>query len=940
MDVFSNLILTHGRIGTLSCATIRFFLDFQIKSYIMRKLRSIVSDCQSGRKLSEMPLLPTFHNNFERIVFLGTVLLILLCISLHSTAQDETSTNPPPVLTAAKLTDTPPRIDGNLDEDIWEHAPVATGFVQLVPDEGAPASERTEVRVLYGNDALYVAFRAFDTDPSAIEGQLTRRDQQSFSEWVHVAIDSYNDKRTAFQFGVNPKGVKQDIYRFDDTKQDPDWDAVWDVGTSTDDHGWTAEFRIPYTQLRFAHAGKMTWGIQFTRSIARKQERVYWAPLSSQESGTVSKYGTLQGLKGIKSRWRFEVAPYSLGRLQRATGDPDDPFFKENDPFATLGMDLKYGLTGNFTLDVTMNPDFGQVEADPARVNLTEFETFFPERRPFFVEGANIFRFNIGDRDELFHSRRIGRAPRRRLDPRSDYFDAPDITTIQIAEKLSGKTASGWTVGLLHASTARETADIITGKGDALDEIVEPATQYSLARLQKDFRDGNSAIGAIATGVFRPNDQAEALNTHTNAITGGFDFRHRFWNDNFRFSGYALASHVAGSENAISQTQRAPGRYMHRPDADHLTFDPTRTSLSGLSASANFSRIGGSFWRYYAGFRTRTPGFETNDIGFMSRADFLVSWAGIGYDHSLPTQYLRQWEMRWHNWRWQTYGGESNSFGSRLSVNIEFLNYWLVSASTSYILGSLSTSMLRGGPAFRTEDSINGMLDVTSDSRKKVLLELKSGIRFQPESNSWSFNVLPTLRWRPASRVQASIGTSYSSSENDRQWVTRIHKNINHYVFSRIARQTVGLIGRFDFAFTPNLSLQFYAQPFVSSGHYSGFKQVADPKGARYADRFTPLKTKSVNFGYEVDVDADETPELIHNPDFNFKQFRSNVVLRWEYRLGSTLFVVWSQGRQHIDPMGEFNLGSDIGTLFDTPAENVFMIKLNYWLNPHEVLQK
>ena len=308
--------------------------------------------------------------------FIGTFLLILFYIQSAGITQDDTSTNPPPVLTAAKLTGTPPRIDGNLDENIWEHAPVATGFVQLVPDEGAPASERTGVRVLYGNDALYVAFRAFDTDPSAIEGQLTRRDQESFSEWVHVAIDSYNDKRTAFQFDVNPKGVKQDVYRFDDTKQDPDWDAVWDVGTSTDDHGWTAEFRIPYTQFRFAHTEEITWGIQFTRSIARKQERVYWAPLSGQESGTVSKYGTLQGLKGIKSRWRLEVAPYSLGRLQRGTGDPDDPFFKENDPFATLGMNLKYGLTGNFTLDVPMNPDFGQVEADPARVNLTDSQGY------------------------------------------------------------------------------------------------------------------------------------------------------------------------------------------------------------------------------------------------------------------------------------------------------------------------------------------------------------------------------------------------------------------------------------------------------------------------------------------------------------------------------------------------------------------------------------
>lgn len=322
----------------------------------------------------------------------------------------------------------------------------------------------------------------------------------------------------------------------------------------------------------------------------------------------------------------------------------------------------------------------------------------------------------------------------------------------------------------------------------------------------------------------------------------------------------------------------------------------------------------------------------------MSRADFLVSWAGIGYNHSLPTQSLRQWSLRWHNWRWQTYGREPGSFGTRLSATVEFPNYWLVSTSASYILGSLSISMLRGGPAFQTEDSVDGTLNISSDSRKKVQLELRFRARFQPESESWSVNLSPTLNWRPASRVQASIGTSYSNSESDKQWVTRIHKDVDHYIFSRIGRQTFGLTGRLDFAFTSNLSLQLYAQPFVSSGYYSQFKQVANPKGERYVDRFSALKTETDSGSYEVDVDSDGTPEFIRNPDFNFKQFRSNVVLRWEYRSGSTLFVVWSQGRQHVDPIGDFNLGSDISTLFDTPAENVFMLKLNYWLNPHELL--
>ncbi|MBI1930226.1 carbohydrate binding family 9 domain-containing protein [Candidatus Poribacteria bacterium] len=857
----------------------------------------------------------------KQLEFIGTMLLILFCIQPTSAAQDHASASSGAearqaaargvalqgvpsarILNAERLNGAPPRIDGDLNEAVWEHAPVATGFVQLRPDEGAPASEPSEVRVLYGDAALYVAFRAFDSDPSAIQGQLTRRDQESFSDWVHVAIDSYNDKRTAFQFGVNPKGVKRDVYRFDDTDQDSDWDAVWDVETSVDEQGWTAEFRISYSQLRFARAEEQTWGIQFMRSIARKNESSFWAPLSSQDNAMVSRFGVLQGLDRVEPRRHLEVAPYSLARLQRAPGDLDNPFFDENDTFATLGMDVKYGLTGNLTLDVTVNPDFGQVEADPARVNLSEFETFFPERRPFFVEGANIFEFEIGDEDQLFHSRRIGRAPRRQPDPRGGYVDAPDVTTIQVAEKLSGKTESGWTIGLMHASTAKETAHVITGEGDELEEIIEPSTQYGLAWLQKDFRGGRNGVGIIATAVFRPSDEAAALNTHS---------------------------------DAIAQTQRAPSRYMQRPDASHVTYDPTRTSLDGLSASANVSKIGGGFWRYYAGFRTRTPEFETNDMGFMSRADFLVSWAGIGYDHSLPTRRFRRWSLRGHNWRWQTYGEERGSVGSRLSGDLQFSNYWNTWAGTSYVLGSLNTGMLRGGPAFKTEDGISGFGGFSSDGRKKVQSRVNLDISLRPESNSGSFNVSPDLNWRPAGRARVSVGTFYNKSENDQQWMTRIHTDAEHYIFGRTARQTVGLTGRFDFAFTPDLSLQRYAQPFVSAGRYNQLKQVADPLADDYANRFDRLETEAVDGGYLADVDGDGNPEFISNPDFNFKQFRSNAVLRWEYRPGSTLFVVWSQGRQHSAPTGQFDLGSDIGMLFDAPADDVFMVKISRWLNPY-----
>lgn len=457
-----------------------------------------------------------------------------------------------PQLQALRIDGKGIEIDGRLDESFWERAPAATGFVQFQPDEGAPASERTEVRVLYGERALYVGIRAFEKDPTAIEAQLTRRDQHSYSYWLYVAIDSYSDKRTAFKFSTNPKGVKRDAYLYNDTRMDYDWDAVWEVQAAIDNLGWTAEFRIPYSQLRFPRKRDQTWGIQFGREIARKEETSHWAPLSAQEYATVSKFGTLRGLNGVKPPRRLELMPYTMMKLQRAPGDTINPLFEENEFTVTLGMDMKYGVTGDLTLDVTVNPDFGQVEADPAEVNLTAFETFFLERRPFFLEGGDIFDFVVGygptgmPDEKLFYSRRIGREPRGDVNSQGGYMEIPDATTIQIAEKLSGKTASGWTVGLLHASTAKEEAHIVTGGGQDVYEVVEPSTQYGLVRLQKDFRNGRSALGMISTGVFRRSETADAMDLHRRAVTGGIDFRHRFGGDNYLLSGYVIGTQVSG----------------------------------------------------------------------------------------------------------------------------------------------------------------------------------------------------------------------------------------------------------------------------------------------------------------------------------------------------------------------------------------------------------
>jgi len=803
-------------------------------------------------------------------------------------------------------------LDGSLNESAWQRAPAATAFLQFQPDEGAPSTESTEARVLYDEKALYIGIRAFEQNPSEINAQLTRRDRRSYSDWVAVAIDSYNDRRTAFQFAVNPKGVKRDSYLHDDTRMDTDWDAVWDVQTAIDNRGWTAEFRIPYSQLRFPHIADQTWGIQFSREIARREEISNWAPLSMREYAVVSKFGRLTGLNGIEPPSRLEVMPYVMTKLQRAPGDDANPMYEENDLSAEAGLDLKYGVTGDLTLDVTVNPDFGQVEADPAQVNLTAFETYFPERRPFFIEGASIFDFVLGygptgmPDERIFYSRRIGR----------------DATTIQIAEKLSGKTASAWTIGLLHAATA------------------DPSTQYSMMRMQKDFKEGYSALGMVATGVFRSSDEADALGIPRRAITGGFDFRHRFWDNRYQISGFFIGSQVSGSRETISSRQQASSRYMQRPDADHVEYDPERTSLEGTSASLTFRKVGQGSWRYGAVVRSRSPEFDVSDMGFARRSDIVFASTYLMYFHNTPTRYLRRWSLNWSTWYQQTHGNEPNRIGTDFYSRIELPNYWTIRGGLNYDFSALSTDMLRGGPAFEADDQINAFTRISTDSRKKMQVNLSASYSTQWESDSWSFRLSPSIDWRPSSRVQVSTGVSYRRNERNSQWVDRWWKKWSEvtedtpYVLGHMSQETISMTGRVDVAFTPNLSFQLYLQPFISAGKFDDFRQVIDPRAAAYENRFASLKPEidaDCYGSYLAGVEGSENELCLSMPDFNYKQFRSNAVLRWEYRPGSTLFVVWSQARQHSGELGDLDFGSDFGTLFDSPSDDVFLVKIRHW---------
>src|SRR6266496_1078238 len=615
-------------------------------------------------------------------------------------------------------------IDGKLNEPSWAAAVPSGDFTQSYPKVGAKPTDPTEVRVLYDDDALYVGVRMFDARPDSIAAQLARRDVTGiYSDWLHLMVDSYRDRRTSFRFSVNPRGVQKDVLEFDDNKgEDLNWDAVWEVATSIDSAGWTAEYRIPFSQLRFGNVPsgvERIWGFQVMRDIARRNERDSWSPWKQTDPGFVSFEGDLGGIVDIPTPRRLELMPYVSGKLTRAPGDPANPFYRSNDTKPSAGADLKYGLPRGLTLTATVNPDFGQVEVDPAVVNLSAYETFFPEKRPFFVEGANIF--NIGvisggpsyGSQQIFYSRRIGRPPQRFVDGR--FVDAPDATTIIGACKLSGKVGA-WTVGLLNALTAEEKARVIDASNVETTKPVEPLTNYFVGRIRRDFREGNTILGFGGTAVNRDLGDTVFKNLlRSSADVGSFDFEHRWANRQWTLTGALSSSRIDGSQAVIRNAQQSSARYYQRPDADYLSVDTAATSLNGYSAKLGLNKAGD--WSFSATAKSISPGFEVNDLGFMGRVDYRNVGAGGSYNNFKPGKLLRSYSLyAGTNHAWN-YGGDKiwTSFFNQVSLN--FTNLWSLYGGGEYDPGAIDDRLTRGGPRGRQPTQWGGWTEIDSDQR-------------------------------------------------------------------------------------------------------------------------------------------------------------------------------------------------------------------------------
>jgi len=875
-----------------------------------------------------------------------------------------TPTLPPPRIANAQPRSTPIVLDARLDEAAWQAVQPLTDFTQSQPNEGEPATQRTEIRFLTDDDYLYIGARMFDTEgASGVRTRLARRDQDPGTDYIHFVFDTFHDHLGRVIIRVNPSGVKLDSYGPGGSTPDPSWNAVWDVETRVDSLGWTAEFRIPFAQLRYPRDSVQTWGLQVWRLEARLNELSSWVFWHLNQTGGPPLFGHLENLRVVRGPGRGEVMPYVVGRSTNVHGEADDPFYDPHVLDARTGLDLKYNLTSNMTLSATFNPDFGQVEVDPAVVNLTAFETYFPEQRPFFVEGAGLFSFGTLNcyscsyvfNPQLFYSRRVGRRPQGEDIARQSgrYADIPENTTILGAAKLTGRLASGVSLALSNAVTRRERAPVQVDSATRRYVEAEPLSNYFVARLARDFAGGNGQIRMMATSVVRDlGDSALATRLVRRAEAGGVEGEYWWKRHTYRIVARALFSSVVGDSTAILSLQRSSARYFQRPDRHQGSnglfssrYDSSLTAMRGYGLYARLSKESGD-WLWEAQTNVVSPGFETNDAGYMTRSDRVWMGASVLRQFTRPNRFARNMVFLANAEQGFNYDGDLTYRSAMGYVSFTFHNYWSVDGFAMYRPSVLDDRLARSGPVLRQPASWIGYAELYSDTRKAVSLSL--GEQVVRSDGQWSVSHTSAVTWRPTSSVSVSLGPSLDVSRGRNQWVTKAPDPTAaafygwRYVFADIAQNTLSMDTRLSVTFTPNLTLELYAQPLVASASYTRFKEYARPRSLE-SSVFVPRRGTAQEVGtvttaddgrYEVDPDGTGPAAAFRfaNPDFNYRSLRGNAVLRWEFKPGSTVFLVWTQSREGSGPEGNLRLGRDTRALLDSRPDNIFLVKMSYWM--------
>jgi hypothetical protein len=878
-------------------------------------------------------------------------LVFLFFLLIAGTGMISAASNGPtrkPVVKAFRATQ-PVSLDGKLLESEWKDVNAVSDFLQLDPKEGATASEKTIVDILYDDDALYIGARMYDSSPKDIVARLGRKDVTLTSDRFVVYLDPYHDHRSGYYFGLNAAGTKYDGTLLNDTWNDDSWDGVWEGKTNIDEKGWTAEFRIPYSQLRFQKKDQYIWGINFKREIARKNENDFLVYQPKNENGFVSRFPDLTGVEHISPRRRLEIIPYLTSKAEFTNQEARNPFNDGSLYNPGVGADAKIGLGTNLTLDATVNPDFGQVEVDPAVVNLSDVETFFPEKRPFFVEGSSIFAFGEGGASnywgfnwaspQMFYSRRIGRAPQGSL-PDADFERVPDGTSILGATKLTGKIGNGWNIGTLHAFTGREHADLQIA-GQNLQSEVEPLTYYGVYRGQKEFGDGRSALGFMTTLSHRFFDdpQLRDVLSSRSSFYGVDGWRFLDSDQEWVLTGWAGLSNVAGTAARITDLQENSQHYFQRPDAGYVSVDPNATSLTGYAGRIYLNKQKGNVFVNSA-FGLISPGFDVNDLGFLWRADVVNFHAGGGYKWTQPGKYFQFNEIGGAVFRNLDYDLNTTWSGVYVFGYMQFHNYYTIDWSTAWNPETtFNNTRTRGGPQTLNLPGYEFNLSVNSDSRKRWVFGVGGNLYESDSSRYRAANF--SVEFKPSSNISVSMSPSYEYDFAPAAWIDSFTDPLatatfgSRYLFGQLNQKTLSASMRLNWTFSPNLSLQLFGQPLISSGNYSQFKQLARPKSYAF-DIFDPAFTTVSGDDISIDPDGSgpSLPLTFSNPDFNFKSLRGNAILRWEYRPGTTVYFVWTQSRSQSETIGDLQLGRSLARLWSEKADNIFLVKFSYYWNP------
>lgn len=869
-------------------------------------------------------------------------------------------------------------IDGRIDEEAWLSAPIISDFVQGEPTEGAPPTERTEVRVLFDDGSIYVAARLYERDPGTIHDQLVRRDERGAFDHFTFSLDPNLDGLTGYQFIVGASGAERDVFLFGDVQEDEDWNAVWDSAVHRDDLGWSVEMKIPISQIRYeAQPGEQTWGVNFARRRLESNETDYFSLQSRSVRGRVSQFGTIDGFQMDGASRRIEIRPFVVSEYNSAPSEPGNPLFDGTEFRPRGGVDVSLGVGSAFSLDATFNPDFGQVEVDPEVINLTAFETFFPEKRPFFVQDVRVFEFagsqpGRGGRGgkRMFFSRRIGRSPLGSGPSDATFTDRPLLTTILGAGKLTGRTAGGLSVGVLGAVTARESGEAYFADSDSLSIFTaQPQAAHGVLRLQQDFRDGGSKIGILGTGIKRelPDDGGFDF-LPAEAFSFGVDFEHQWGGSrdrDWRIWGFYAGSLVQGSTEAITDLQRSPIHYFQRPDADHLALDSTATSMFGSDWRIQFERQSALHWTWSAWVGEQTPGFDVNDLGFITSGERLDAGARVGYRQIRPGRLFRTYNLSlfvFANFRQSLFDDffsgnnwarsyDSGSFF--LSSNFTFLNNWTTTLRTSYSPQSQSDTQTRGGPLMTRPGRWTASFDVNTDRRAAVSLRPSFSYTKETLGPGETIRTGLGLQLRPVSNWEIELGPRYTRTRVSAQYVTSSDALSfgptfgTRYIFGDLQRNSISMDTRVNVAFSPTASLQLFVQPLLSTGDYLSYRQLqasesfdfvdfAEGEAVAGADGIVCVGgltcvSDDVRF---FDFDGDGEPDhSTSDRDFNILSLRGNAVFRWEYRSGSEIFLVWQHTRRESRDFGDLDIGRDLGDLFSAESQNVFILKISQYLN-------